>query len=163
MQGQAWVEFFQRVPVHQHDNLVLMTMTGTEVILQAIVALEMEYVIVRGRTAGSQDAGRLLMLPYAKIDFVGFQRKVMEPEAQAMFGTSPTAATPATAAATPSAPVAEPAPAESQQSKPAPAADPTPVPEEPPAKKQAQPSKSILLARLRARLNGDGKPAGKSG
>jgi uncharacterized membrane protein len=159
MQGPAWVEFFQRVPVHQHDNLVLMTMTGTEVILQSIVALEEEYVVVRGRTAGSQDAGRLLMLPYYKLDYVGFQRKVMEPEAQAMFGNSPTAAAlPAPAAGTP-APVA--APAEAEQPQPALPPDATPKPGDQQAKKQAEPSKSILLARLRARLNGDGKPAAK--
>jgi hypothetical protein len=149
MTGAAWIALFQRIPTCYQDSLSVMTVGGVEIVLQAICSLDEDFLIVRGRTAGTQDTGRVYMLPLHQIDFVGLNKKLTEPEAKAVFGGD----APIGAAAPTPAPEA---------SLPEPPAAPEPPPAaEPPsdAKKPSQISKSILLARLRARIAPDGKPA----
>jgi hypothetical protein len=156
MQAAAWIALFQRIPANHHDNLVVLTTTGAEVVLQAIVYLEPDYMVVRGRTAGSTDTGKVFVLPYEQIDYLGFSRRVSEPDLKAIFGGGTPALAVAAAAA---APAAQESAGESPPAAEAsPPAEPPPPAEEAP-KRPPQISKSILLARLRARLSPDGKPA----
>jgi hypothetical protein len=150
MSGADWIALFKRIPVDYHDNLVVMMATGAEVVLQTIAYLEPDYMVARGRSAGSTDTGKIFVVPYAQIDYLSFNRKISEPELKALFGAEPTAFVAA-------APAAADGTAE---------AAPLPAPPEPPAPEPAgaaaasakapQLSKTVLLARLRARLGGDG-------
>jgi hypothetical protein len=153
MDSAAWVALFQRIPVSYHDNVVVVMGTGAEVVLQTIAAMEPEYMVVRGRSAGSTDSGRVFVVPYAQIDYLSFIQRISEPELKTLFGGDlpafATIAPPTELEATPEI-AAPPAPPEPPPS--APAADPA-------AKLPPQVSKTVLLARLRARLGGDSKKA----
>ena len=152
MNGAAWIALLQRIPVDYHDNLVVVMGTGAEVVMQTIAYMEPEYMVVRGRSTGSTDTGKIFVVPYAQIDYLSFNQKISEPELKALFGTD----APAFVAA-PAPPAAETAEAAATPAPPAPAA---PAPAAPaPAPKPPQLSKTVLLARLRARLGGDSKKA----
>ena len=150
MNGSAWVGMIKRIPEAQHDILVAVTSTGAEIMVQKIMVLEEEFMIFRGRPAGSADAARIVLLPFDQLNLLAFGKPLQEAEIQKMFGHGSAAvfATPAQAA--PEKPAQESAPAEHSP-------DPAPTPQETPTAdaalaKPAPPSKSILLARLRARL-----------
>ena len=76
-----------------------MTVNGTEVTIQNIIRMEMDYVVVRGRLAGSSDAGRVFFVPYDQIHLVGFQKEVKEPVIRAFFGEGQAAPAPSAAPA----------------------------------------------------------------
>src|SRR5205085_2679930 len=78
MQGPGWVSVLRRIPPQHHDNLVVVTATGMEIMIRAIVRLEEEFVILRGRMAGSTDAGRVLVLPFDQINYLGFNKTMTE-------------------------------------------------------------------------------------
>jgi hypothetical protein len=150
MQGEAWVHLFQRVPTAYHEGLYLVTMTGAEIIVSSVVTLEDDYVVLRGRSSGSTDAGRVFLMPYDQIDYAGFTQRMTEPEVKAIFGDGPPpVGGPALPAADEAVLAADPLPA--------PAAAAPAAAEQMPKKPQL--SKSILLARLRSRLGQDSKPA----
>jgi hypothetical protein len=71
--------------VTQHDSLVLVTANRTEIAVQQLLRIDDDFVTVRGRIAGSQDAGRVFFVPFIKIDNVRFQREVKEAEFHDMF------------------------------------------------------------------------------
>jgi hypothetical protein len=86
MHQSAWVALLRHIPPEQHNQLMLVTTCGTEICLQGILRIEQEFMAVKGRLAGSQEAGRLFFLPYERIDYFGFQREVKESEFVEMFG-----------------------------------------------------------------------------
>src|SRR4051812_40023789 len=101
MHGQAWISLFHRIPANLHDGLMLTLTTGAEVVVQAFVQLDTDYAIVRGRMAGAQDNGRVMMIPYSNLVAVNITRRMTEPEIAAVFGqhAQPFAAGPAAAGA----------------------------------------------------------------
>jgi hypothetical protein len=148
MQGDAWIALLRRVPLNLHDGLILSLTTGAEVVVQKFVKLEPDYVILRGRMAGTQDSGRVVILPYSNIVSINVTRRLLEAEIDGIFGKEtqgfaasvPLTAVPAAETGGGDTPldtaeaVAE-ANAGSALAKP------------------AMPSKTALLAKLRARLN----------
>jgi hypothetical protein len=148
MHSSVWTALLRHLPPEQHDRLMLVTAGGTEIALQAVLRVEAEFIAVKGRLAGSQEAGRVFFIPYSKIDYLGFQKPLRESEFQELFGGlrlpergQPAAAEPA--AAEPAPPAAEPAPA-------APAA---------PSSAARTPIKSAVLERFRARAAPSSSPS----
>jgi hypothetical protein len=166
MQGYGWRSVLGRIPPQAHDSLVAVTLTGLEIMIRGIVRMEEDFLILRGRMAGSTDAGRVIILPFDQINYLGFNKMIAEAELQAMFGSAPAPAVwqnsqpslpavPVAAAASEGPPDAD-APA-------SPGVSSSELPGPKPAglggngsAKPGHPSKSLLLARLRARLAGDG-------
>ena len=60
MQGASWIALFERIPAKLHDTLALTLVTGAEIIMQSLLRLESDFAIMRGRMAGSTDAGRVI-------------------------------------------------------------------------------------------------------
>jgi hypothetical protein len=123
--------------------LALGLTTGSEIVVQKIVRLEPDFMVIRGRLAGTQDTGRIVVIPYAQLTFVAVQKHLQDQEVEGIFGK--TAIPDGNEVAPPSA---EPAP----QTAP----EPEKVNESPaavnPIKKPEAASKAILLAKLRDRL-----------
>jgi hypothetical protein len=140
--NQAWIGLFRRIPANLEDAVALGLTTGSEIVVQKIVKLEPDFMIIRGRLAGTQDSGRIVMIPYVQLTFVALQKPLMDTEVEAIFGKG----APVVAAALPSAPPSSDVPAEQ--------AEPEPVSESRTgrAKKPEQASKTVLLAKLRDRL-----------
>src|SRR5204863_5343755 len=116
MRSCVWAVLLRRIPPEQHNILMLVTRCGTEIALQNILYLDDEVLAIKGRLAGSQDAGRLYFVPLDNIDYFGFNRMVKDEEYVEMFGTlqvpppdapAPVFAAPA-AAPSPAPPVAPP-------------------------------------------------------
>lgn len=154
MQGAAWIALFRRIPLNLHDGLILSLTTGSEVVVQKFVKLEPDFVILRGRMAGTQDNGRVVLLPYSNIVTINVTRRLLEAEIEGIFGKDTqgfAASVPLTAAS-----AAEAAGGDT-------ALDTAEVVAEANAgngpAKPAMPSKTALLAKLRARLN-EGNRAG---
>jgi hypothetical protein len=165
MQSASWVALVQRIPAAQHDNLILLTSNGLEIAIQAIIRAEEDYLVLRGRMAGT-DNGRILFLPYDHITYLGFQRNIKEGDVRAMFGQPKPEPAPAPKDAAP-----EPAPSPPDGApEPAPAAS-APPPESPPPAAEAPappvrksgpriplPGKNAMLERLRARAQANARP-----
>jgi hypothetical protein len=158
MQGASWVALLRRIPAILHDSIIIVTSNGAEIVPQAIVRLEREYVVIRGRMAGSQDTGRLMFVPYDQMNYVGLTKKLTDAETQLLLGKpgvtvqlvengEATAGTPFEETPWPTA-----AP---EEEVPPPAEEAASAPTQPVAKPPQQ-SKSVLLARLRARLATEG-------
>jgi hypothetical protein len=176
MLGPAWVSLLRRVPADMHGTLAFVLTTGAEVVVQSIVRLEHDFIIVRGRMAGSMDTGRVVVVPLDQINFLAFNKKMTEVEAHAFLAKAlplPGEAAAAGAEAAPAdgndgnlLPIAPPtaaaspleeAAAEAAEGEAAAAASGEAAPAKP-----GQISKSVLLARLRARLKeGAARPPGE--
>jgi hypothetical protein len=142
MQIEVWKSLLRRIPPDQLDNLMVMTAQGTEINVQAVLRMEKDYMVLRGRIAGSNDAGRVFILPYAHLDHMGFQRPLNDAQVQAVFDGAPAAAPPTPAEQ------ASVAPAEPQPQP----AEPAPAPAKAAPGLLAQvPTRSKIIQRLRMR------------
>lgn len=141
----------RRIPANLQDNLALGITTGAEIVVQKIVKLEPDFMIVRGRLAGTQDSGRIVLVPYGELTFVAIQQFLKDVEVEAIFGKgAPVAAAEMV--------VGVDSPVESQpepQAEEATVSEP-PAPVNPPRKSDAA-SQQMLLAKLRKRLKEGGQ------
>src|SRR5438552_3882118 len=86
MQGPSWIELFQRVPTKLHDCMVISLVTSAEIMIHSLLRLEPDYALVRGRMAGSTDAGRVIILPYDQIVNIAFTKRMLQNEVADVFG-----------------------------------------------------------------------------
>jgi hypothetical protein len=160
-----WPHIIQRIPeAHQHA-LAVVTTTGTELVVQQIFKLEREFMVVRARTAGTMDTGRVIIVAYSQIDYLAFNNKLGEAEVADMFNepfpevtpaaTSKSSSRPTLAPPTPKPATAISTAASSAMIAASTASTPLPATTDSgdgAAAKPGQISKSVLLARLRERL-----------
>src|SRR5438046_4219740 len=110
MQESLWSTLLRRIPPAKHDILIVVTAAGVELMIKKIIRLDEDFVILRGRLAGSSDQNRIVILPYTQIDNVAFGVMLPEAEIQAIFGGKRAAGAAAGSAsqAAPDQPAAEP-------------------------------------------------------
>src|SRR5262249_11875739 len=99
MQSADWISMISRIPPEAHDGLCFLTSSGLHINVQAIVAKLPEVLILRGRIAGSTDAGFTFMVPYDRLVCLYLQRAVKEGDVVAWFPEGGWPAEPAVAAA----------------------------------------------------------------
>jgi hypothetical protein len=162
MQSASWIALLRRIPANLHDGMILSLTTGSEVVVQRFVKLDADVAILRGRMAGTQDNGRLVILPYNNFIAINFTRRLSDEEVEAIFGknTQAFAAGMALSAASSGENEATEATKATENGANDAAtgndnADGSSVPAKP-----AMPSKTILIAKLRARLSEANKSAG---
>ena len=85
MPSSAWTRLLRLVPPKDQDGLILVTCNHTEFAVQSLLRFDADFLIIKGRLAGSQDAGRVYFVPYEQIDHIGFNREVKDAEFNAMF------------------------------------------------------------------------------
>jgi hypothetical protein len=85
MQNASWATLLRQIPADQHDQLMLHTANGTNITIQNLLRIDYEFVIFKGRLAGSQEQGRLFIIPYSNIDYFAFNRSVKDEEYMALF------------------------------------------------------------------------------
>lgn len=166
MQAPGWIRLLRRIPPHQIENLSLVTINGIELSVQSLVRIEEEFVLIRARVSGSSDAGRAFFVPYDQINFLGFQKPIKEDELRKIF-TGPQAWPTAEEQAAAEQYEAEVEPLEAEEPLALPeeeaVTDPSPPPSTPapagPQEARVLPSKSKVLANLRARLKSGGGSA----
>lgn len=84
--NETWIAMFRRIPGSLHESLALGLTTGSEIVVQKIMKLEPDFMIVRGRLAGTQDTGRIVLIPYGELAFVALTKPLKDPEVEAIFG-----------------------------------------------------------------------------
>jgi hypothetical protein len=87
MHSAAWVKLLRQVPADEQNKLMVVTAGGTEIAVQCFLRIDHEFLALKVRLAGSQDAGRVFFIPYTRIDYFGFQQEVKESEFHAVFGS----------------------------------------------------------------------------
>ncbi|MFQ3591808.1 MAG: hypothetical protein SNJ82_01300 [Gemmataceae bacterium] len=85
MLAQTWLTLFRHIPPEQQSRFTLITINGTEISVQSFLRLESDFAIIKGRLAGSQDAGRVFFIPYASIDTFSFTNPVKDSEVAELF------------------------------------------------------------------------------
>lgn len=159
MQSASWIALFRRIPANLHDGLVLSLTTGAEVVVQRFVKLDTDVAILRGRMAGTQDNGRVVILPYCNLIAVNFTRRISEAEVESIFGKNTQAFAANIALSAASTADADAAESNDDPAEDAQAASTDRAAADAPTK-PAMPSKTILIAKLRARLNEANKTGG---
>lgn len=155
MQSASWIALLRRIPANLHDGLVLSLTTASEVVVQRFIKLDADVAILRGRMAGTQDNGRLVILPYDNLVAINFTRRISDAEIETIFGKNTQAFAAGMALSAASS-------AENESTEPAEAGaeNGAAADSDSAAVKPAMPSKTILIAKLRARLNEAHKPVG---
>jgi hypothetical protein len=151
MQGSAWIQLLRLLPAALHNNILLTTANGCEIAVQTLVRAEADYLVVRGRLTGTIDGGDYFFIPYAQINFLGFQRAVDPSTLGSLVEGDGTLTSPPPA---PPAAVAAPEPAVTSAGDPP--AEPTPAPTPLPKLAPGGASKLELLERLRAQRANQG-------
>jgi hypothetical protein len=64
---------------------MLQTNNRTEIAIQSILKFDDDFLVIKGRLAGSQEAGRVFFIPFEQIDHVGFYRAIKDTEFNEMF------------------------------------------------------------------------------
>lgn len=139
MHDAAWVKLLRHIPASEHSNLMLVTTSGREIAVQTLLRIDPQSLALRGRLAGSTDAGRVFFVPYAHIEYVGFQQPLKEAEFHELFGNLD------------SLPDAEPPAAPSAPSAALEPAEPTPNSAQPTPQRSPLAIKSVVLEKFRAR------------
>lgn len=149
MQNSAWITLLRLMPPSLHGSLLLVTRIGQEISIQDVFRLEDDYAVLRGRMGGTTEAGRVFVMPYDEIHYLGFHKPMKEPEIAAIFGgqCAPTETAEERAVEAADLTPESVAPVPSEPPPPEPAPVPAPAIEKP---KPA--SKVVLLERVRARL-----------
>lgn len=141
--NDAWIALFRRIPANVQETLLIGLASGAEILIQKILKLDTEFMILRGRMAGTQD-NRVMMLPYDKMVLIAVTQLLKDSEVDAIFGQG----APVAAAEMPVLPAtAETPPPEERQTA---ASEPEPA-------RPAAPTKATLVAKLREKLKEGGK------
>ena len=103
MHNSVWVKLFQHIPESDQAKYMLVTTGGTEIAVQCFLRIDPDMLALRGRLAGSTDAGRVFFIPLAHIDYFGSQQPIKEVEFKELFDKlEPLGHTPPPAPAAPS-------------------------------------------------------------
>jgi hypothetical protein len=87
MQNPAWVALLRHIPAEQHNQFMLVTSAGIEIAVQSLLRIEQEFVALKGRLSGSQDAGRVFFVPYQNINYFGTTNPVKDTDFNDTFGS----------------------------------------------------------------------------
>jgi len=85
MRHAVWEALLRHIPEDQQNQYMLVTASGTEIALQRFLRIEADFFIVKGRLAGSQEQGRVFVLPYDHIDYFGTSQPLKDTEFQERF------------------------------------------------------------------------------
>src|SRR5262249_57453549 len=80
MQNSTWGALLRHIPAEQQDQYMLVTVSGTEIAIQNLLRIDRGFVALKGRLAGSQEAGRVFFIPYDQIDYLGTQKPIKDSE-----------------------------------------------------------------------------------
>ena len=89
MQSRTWIGLLKRIPPELHESLIFVTSIGTEISAQSVLRMEDEYIVIRGRLAGTTDIGRIFFIPFEDINHVLVQKEMKETDVQSLFEQAP--------------------------------------------------------------------------
>ena len=96
MDNLAWVAILRHIPADKLSGFTVIITGNIEITLQSLLRFDPEFVVIKGRLSGSQDAGRVFFVPYCHIINLGTLNPIKDEEYEAIFGnlTIPTSSAP---------------------------------------------------------------------
>ena len=79
-------DILDKMPPNDLTKTVLLLRFGTAITLDSVLRKEKEYLVARGREAGTNDDARAFFVPYDEILFVKLDRTVKLSDLQKMYG-----------------------------------------------------------------------------
>ena len=79
------LDLIKRVPEVDHPKLVFVLTVGVSVNLDMVARVEKNYIVIRGREAGSNDEGRGFFIPFETIALIKLEKPVRINEFRAMY------------------------------------------------------------------------------
>ena len=139
MTNQEWIDMLQVLPLEQQNQIVLVLKNQSEVAVDTLFRFERNFLVLRGRVAGTTDEGRAFFIPFDQMVYFRIERVVNLTELDTIFfGHTARSASPILEAV-PAVPTPTPTPI------------PIPVPVEPTAPPtDATATRNALLDRIRA-------------
>jgi hypothetical protein len=87
MQNAEWIALFRQLPKDLHSQLILVGQNRNEISIESIFRLEPNFLIVRGRVAGTTECGLLFLVPYDQLSTIYVTRELTEEDVNRMFET----------------------------------------------------------------------------
>ena len=81
MDSAGWRQAFSSFRPQDQGIIVIVMSGGMQIAVQEVSRVEDEVVLIRGRIAGTTDAGRLFLIPYSEINLLYVNRSVLQEEA----------------------------------------------------------------------------------
>ncbi len=86
MKREHVLSILQRISIDDMTKTILSLKGGAAITLDTVARTEAEFLVVRGREAGTNDEGRGFFVPYEDIQFLKIDRMVKTEELKLMFG-----------------------------------------------------------------------------
>jgi hypothetical protein len=91
MRREDVLDLIKRLPPVDHTKVVFVLHSGISINMDMLFRSEPEYLVIRGREAGTNDDGRAFFLPFAEVASVKIERVVKISDLMTMYGVPITA------------------------------------------------------------------------
>lgn len=78
----SWLQLLPKLPQSWKETLVVKTVNGTELSVQAIIRVDESFLVVRGRVAGTTEQGQVYFVPIEKLETLCIQKPPKDDEMQ---------------------------------------------------------------------------------
>jgi hypothetical protein len=89
MQNTEWIDMLRVIPEEVHNQIVLVLNNRSEVAVDTFFRFESNFLVLRGRVAGTTDEARAFFIPYDQMVYYRIERVVNLIELQAIFDGLP--------------------------------------------------------------------------
>jgi hypothetical protein len=86
MRREDLLELIQKLPPSDLSKIMLVLHNGIGIIVDTLFKTEPEFLVIRGREAGTTDENRAFFLPYGEVAYLKLERSVKLTELQRMYG-----------------------------------------------------------------------------
>ncbi|VTS07838.1 hypothetical protein [Tuwongella immobilis] len=88
MTRDEWSQLFRQVPQGYHASMNLVLKNG-EISVEQFILFEPDFIVLRGRVAGTTDEGRCFFVPYDQIVYARIERMIKAAVVAGFFGSEP--------------------------------------------------------------------------
>jgi len=86
MTNQEWIDMLRVIPEEDQNTLMLVLNNGSEVSVDTFYRFEPNFLIMRGRVAGSTDEGRGFFIPYDQMVYLRIERVIKVEDLRNLMG-----------------------------------------------------------------------------
>jgi hypothetical protein len=85
MLSQEWIEMFRVLPEEMRSNIVVVLQNGSELSIDTFFRFEPNFLVARGRVAGTLDENRAFFIPYNQMLYYRLDRNIKLEELEEIF------------------------------------------------------------------------------
>jgi hypothetical protein len=89
MLNEEWIDMLRVIPFEQQNQIVLVLKNQSEVAVDTLFRYEHNFMVLRGRVAGTTDESRAFFIPYDQMVYYRLERVVNLTELQSIFDSLP--------------------------------------------------------------------------